>query len=146
VRNWRGTGTAGIGVGAGTALLEVDISRDDGLWESKGSSFGSIDASGDTRAKRWRRVTLTLNCEGGVPVDVEGDEADEMGGEGYLGSGRTCLKTRGADVVAEVEGVQGRGYGAARARLRRPTRSCSFAWRFSWRIRSLSAFFIGAKR
>jgi hypothetical protein len=109
MENWRGGGAAGIGVGAGRAALEMNISRDDGLWESTGSGSGSIDASDDTGAKWWRSVRLTLKCEGGVPVDVEGDEADEMGGEGYLGSGRTCLKTRGADVVVEVEGVQGRG-------------------------------------
>lgn len=137
-------GTAGRGVAAGTAAVELGVSRDDGLCELTGCCCESIDASGDTPADRWWSVTLTLKCEGGVPV-VEGDDADEMGGEGSLWSGRTCLKTSGACLV-EVDAVHGRGYGAARPRIRRPTRCCSFAWRFSSRIRSFSALFIGAKR
>lgn len=75
----------------------------------------------------------------------DGDDADELGGEADGVLGKTYLMGRGTDAL-EAGAVEGGGYGATRPRTRRPTRSCSFACRFSSRMRSFSALFMGAKR
>src|SRR5579863_10302974 len=101
-----------------------------------------MDASGVTRAEPWHSTTPTHGWEGGVVDD--GDDADELGGEADGVLGKTCLMERGTDAL-KAGVVEGGGYGATRPRTRRPARSCSFACRFSSRMRSLSALFMGAK-
>jgi hypothetical protein len=86
---------------------------------------------------------LTHGCDAGV-VD-NSDDVDNIDEEPDLALGTTCLIIRGEDVW-KFDAVDGSGYGATRARTLRPARSCSLAWRFSSRMRSLSAFFMGAKR
>ena len=139
----RRCGTKGNGVAGGTVTPRRDDSRDDGICESTDGSCESIDASGDTRVKPWHGVTLTHGCEGGVVDD--GDDADEVGGEADGALWTTWLVFGRTDAL-KVGAVEGGGYGATRPRTRRPARSCSFACRFSSRMRSLSALFMGAKR
>ena len=103
-----------------------------------------MDASGDTRAELWHGMTPTHDSDGDV-VDDGGDGVDVVGEEVDGALGKTCLMERGT-VDLKVGIAEGGGYGATRPRTRRPARSCSFACRFSSRMRYFSALFMGAKR
>jgi hypothetical protein len=89
---------------------------------------------------------LTPGRELGIVDDNDDDDIDDnIDGEAEFALGTTCLMMSDEDVL-KGDAVEGSGYGATRERTLRLARSCSLAWRFSSRMRSLSAFFMGAKR